>query len=374
MSTSADGDSKTTGMIAGQSAVRADLTANIREFLVWWRDELSQLSPSWIRRLFSGQDPVSTVQELDGCLVVKHQGDTRTHVLDPAHGPARLRLGAAQAVYLLPEDAVLRRRKQLPRAARAQARNIMALQIPSETPFAMDEVYADTRVIDEDSAAGEILADQGLAQRATVDGILTRMGDIYGVRLSGVDVADSGSVDGRAGFNFLPVEKRAVAQVGRFSLNRVLVIVLVGAAMFAGWAWRDLQDRRIAASEAALPAAEAGAEEALRVIKQISAGADTIQSMDVLLNDPLRFQQVYEATAALLPDGTWLEEFVYARPVVTITGLSANSAALVEILEASDLVASAKFASPVVTDSQTGAERFRMEITFAAAASQEDGE
>jgi hypothetical protein len=49
---------------------------------------------------------------------------------------------------------------------------------------------------------------------------------------------------------------------------------------------------------------------------------------------------------------------------VTVTGLSGNSATLVEAFEASDAIAGARFASPVVRDSQTGAERFRLEITF----------
>ena len=38
---------------------------------------------------------------------------------------------------------------------------------------------------------------------------------------------------------------------------------------------------------------------------------------------------------------------------------------MIEALEASDLVASAKFMAPVVTDPQTGAERFRLQVTFA---------
>ncbi len=67
---------------------------------------------------------------------------------------------------------------------------------------------------------------------------------------------------------------------------------------------------------------------------------------------------------ALLPDGSWLEEFAYERPTVTLTGLSGNSATLVEAFEASDAIAGARFASPVVRDTQTGAERFRLEITF----------
>ena len=374
MSISIGGDGKKTGTIAGQPTVRARFLDNFRDFSVWWQDELSQLAPPWLKDFFARQDPVSTVQEVDGSLVVKHQSDTQPRVLEPRLGVDRQSLGGAHLVYLLPEDAVLRRQKWLPRAARAQARNIMSLQIPSETPFSSDEVYADTHVIDDDRDASEVLAVQGLAQRATVDGIAARVLDVYGVRLAGIDVADPASANGRAGFNFLPVEKRIAARSSGFSLDRVLLIVLAGAALFAGWAWRDLQQRQIAAAETALSAAEGRAEEALKVVAQISSGADAIARMGAALNDPLRFERVYEATAALLPDGTWLEEFAFSRPVATITGLSTNSAALVEILEASEFVASAKFVSPVVADSQSRAERFRMEITFAAPSGSEAGQ
>lgn len=373
VSISIGGNGKKTGMIAGQRTVRAVFSDSLREFLVWWRDELVQLAPQWTKGLFARQDPVSTVQEVDGALRVKHQTDTEPVLLEPGLGPIQGPLGGARWVYLLPEDAVLLRQKWLPRAARAQARNIMSLQIPSETPFAIDEVYADTRIIDDDSSATEVCAVQGLAQRATVDGIVARALEVYGVRLAGVDVVDPGSANGRAGFNFMPVAKRPSAQAGRFSLNRALMIVLAGAALFAGWAWNDLQQRRIVSAEAALSAAEGRAQEALSVLAQISTGADAIALMGAALNDPLRFERVYGAAAALLPDGTWLEEFTYSRPVATITGLSDNSAALIEILEASEFVASARFVSPVVTDSQSGAERFRMEITFAPPMTPEAG-
>jgi len=80
--------------------------------------------------------------------------------------------------------------------------------------------------------------------------------------------------------------------------------------------------------------------------------------------------RAYHLVASLLPDGSWLEEFSFNQPVATITGLSGNSATLVEAMESSDLVEAAKFTSPIVTDPRSGAERFRMEITFKSAPAQ----
>jgi general secretion pathway protein L len=134
--------------------------------------------------------------------------------------------------------------------------------------------------------------------------------------------------------------------------------------VFAGFAWRDLQQRRIAAADTVIATAEVGAAEAMQISTRVTQGISGIEKLSAEQADPLGFLRVYNTVASLLPDGSWLEEFAYERPTVTLTGLSGNSATLVEAFEASDEIAGARFASPVVRDSQTGAERFRLEITF----------
>jgi general secretion pathway protein L len=336
--------------------------ANVREFLAWWRDELVGMMPGSGQNSLQTGGPVATVQELDGQLVLKTK---------PGNGGVPLVAGKSSrnipkegVVFLLGDDAALRRERRLPSASRAHIQNIMNLQMASDTPFTIDEVYADSIVTSEDDTAREIVVSQALAPRPAIDAIVDGMRQTYGIELSAIDLADAASPTGRAGYNLLPLSKRPVVKSGGASGLRILMFVLVGAAVFAGFAWRDLQQRRIAAADTLIANAETGAAEALEVSTRVNQGIGGIQKLAAEQSDPLGFLRVYNTVARILPEGSWLEEFSYERPTVMITGLSGNSATLVEAFEASEAVASARFVSPIVTDSQNGAERFRLEITF----------
>jgi len=307
---------------------------------------------------------VAFVQEVDGKVLFQRPSEATRRVLPVASSGNRSDISGAAVLYLLPEGGVLLREKRLPRASRARVQSIMNLQLASETPFTVDEVYSDSLVVDEDDATREIVVIQALVPRSIVDGIAKDLHQTYGAKLLGVDVADPTSSTGRAGFNVLPRDRRASAGGKGFSVNGVMLLILLGSALFAGWAWRDLQQRRIATAEGLLVGAEAQAAEAMRVNALVNDGVAGIEYVGAELRDPLGFFRAHEAIAALLPDGTWLEEFSYARPVASIAGLSSNSATLVEALESSDLVESAKFSSPVVADPQNDAERFRLQVTL----------
>jgi hypothetical protein len=352
------------------AASGASFGANAREFLAWWRDELTGMMPGGGRNSPRASGPVATVQELDGQLVLKTKPGNGGVPLAPGK-PVR-NLPKDGVVFLLADNAALRRERRLPSASRAHIQNIMNLQMASDTPFTIDEVYADSIVTGEDDDAREIVVSQALAPRPAIDAIIDGMRQTYGVTLSAIDLADASSPSGRAGYNLLPASQRPVAKSGGASGIRILLFVLVGAAVFAGFAWRDLQQRRIAAADTLIANAETGAADAMQVSTRVTQGVGGIQKLAAEQSDPLGFLRVYNTVASLLPEGSWLEEFSYERPTVVLTGLSANSATLVEAFEASEAVASARFISPIVTDSQSGAERFRLEVTFKGPAGEGD--
>jgi len=337
--------------------------ANMRDFFAWWRQELVSLTPGSWRNSLETRGAVATVQEVDGHLVLKTKPGVPAVPLVPG-GKTPRGIPKPGVVYLLSEDAALRRERRLPSASRAHVQNIMNLQMASDTPFTIDEVYADSIVTGEDDAAREIIVSQALAPRASIDALVDQMYQGYGIRLSAIDLADKSTRTGRVGYNLLPSSMRPAVKTGGVSVVRILSVVLLGAAVFAGFAWRDLQQRRIAAADTVIATAEVGAAEAMQISTRVTQGISGIEKLSAEQADPLGFLRVYNTVASLLPDGSWLEEFAYERPTVTLTGLSGNSATLVEAFEASDEIAGARFASPVVRDSQTGAERFRLEITF----------
>lgn len=340
--------------------------SGIGGFLTWWRDELAGMAPKGLRSAFTPKVEVALVQELDGQLYLKRQTNSTPKPLQMGTGKAVGGLPAGGVVYLLPEDGAMRRERRLPAASRAHIRDIMNLQMASETPFTVDEVYSDSIITGEDDQGREITVSQALAPRTTINALLQRMRDDYRLEITGVDIADSTTPTGRAGYNLLPAE-RSSSGGSRFTLNGLLVLVVLGAGVFAGLSWRDLQERRIASADTLIAAAEGNAAEALGVNTKITQGIEGIQKLTDDTRQPLSFMRAYHLVASLLPAGSWLEEFSFDRPVVTITGLSGNSATLVEAMESSELVETAKFSSPIVTDQRSGAERFRMEITFKSA-------
>lgn len=365
MSVAQEGNRDPSG--AHESAMPQGGTASgIGGFLNWWRDELVAMAPKGLRSTFNHDPDVATVQEVDGQVYLKRRSNAAPRALQMGTGKAVGNLPAGGVVYLLPEDGALRRERRLPAASRAHIQDIMNLQMASETPFTVDEVYSDSIITGEDDEAREIFVSQALAPRTAIDALVQRMRDDYRLEITGLDIADPSSATGRAGYNLLPSDKGASKGRGAFTLNRLLILVVLGAGAFAAMSWRELQERRIAAADTLIAAAEGNASEALAVNTKITQGVEGIQKVTAETQQPLTFMSAYNLVARLLPDGSWLEEFSFDRPVAIITGLSGNSATLVEAMESSDLVESAKFTSPIVTDPRSGAERFRMAVTFKA--------
>lgn len=343
-------------------------SSGVSGFFAWWREELAVLAPKGMRRAFESHTMGATVQELDGQALLKRKSGAAGKVLpaDPRKVAALLPKGGV--IYLLPEDGALRRERRLPSASRAHIQDIMNLQMASETPFTVDEVYTNSVVTGEDDATREIIVAQALAPRPAIDAIVQRMRDSYGIELAGIDIA---TPEGRAGFNLLPADDAAPARADWPFVNKLLLIAAILAGILAAVSWRDLQQRRIASADAIIAAAEGNASEAIAAKTQIENGIAGIQRLAATQKDPTSFLKVYNQIAALLPDGSWLEEYSYEAPIATITGLSANSSSLVEAMESSELVKSARFTSPIVTDQRTGAERFRIEITLKSQPGQE---
>lgn len=363
MSIAQDGNRDPAG--AHESAVpQGGSASGIGGFLAWWRDELVAMAPKGLRGTFNRDPEVATVQEVDGQVYLKRRSNASPRALQMGTGKPVANLPSGGVVYLLPEDGALRRERRLPAASRAHIQDIMNLQMASETPFTVDEVYSDSIITGEDDEAREILVSQALAPRAAIDALVQRMRADYGLEITGLDIADPLAANGRVGYNLLPSGKAKAGKGSGITLNRLLILGVLGAGVFAAMSWRDLQERRIASADALIAAAEGNASEALAVNTKITQGVEGIQKVTAETQQPLSFMSAYNLIASLLPDGSWLEEFNYDRPVVVITGLSSNSATLVQAMESSDLVESAKFTSPTVTDPRSGAERFRMAVTF----------
>ncbi len=257
MSITGEGDRELGRASEEDAASSVSFGGNVRDFFAWWRQELVSLTPGSWRNSLETRGAVATVQELDGQLVLKTKPGVPAVPLVPG-GKTPRGIPKAGVVYLLSEDAALRRERRLPSASRAHVQNIMNLQMASDTPFTIDEVYADSIVTGEDDAAREIIVSQALAPRASIDALVDQLYQGYGIQLSAIDLADKSTPTGRVGYNLLPPSRRPAVKTGGASGLRLLSIVLLASAVFAGFAWRDLQQRRIAAADSVIATAEVG--------------------------------------------------------------------------------------------------------------------
>lgn len=364
-----EGDRDPAGGHDSGASFAADHSNGVAGYFAWWREELSALAPKGMRQAFDSRTIGATVEEFDGQLILRRKPGAAGRVLPPEPRKAAAAIPKGGVVYLLPEDGVLRRERRLPSASRAHIQDIMNLQMASETPFTVDEVYTNSIVNGEDDATREIIVTQALAPRPAIDAILQRLRDTYGIELAGMDAVDASGVP--SGFNLLPLDDAAPARKSWLTLTNLSVVALVLAGVFAAVSWRDLQQRRISSADAIIAAAEENASEAIAANKRIESGIAGINRIAAVQQDKISFLGTYNLVARLLPAGTWLEEYNYEAPVAILTGLSSNSAPLVEAIESSDLVKSARFTSPIVTDPRSGAERFRMEVTFKTQPGQE---
>ena len=115
--------------------------ANMRDFFAWWRQELVSLTPGSWRNSLETRGAVATVQEVDGHLVLKTKPGVPAVPLVPG-GKTPRGIPKPGVVYLLSEDAALRRERRLPSASRAHVQNIMNLQMASDTPFTLTRISA----------------------------------------------------------------------------------------------------------------------------------------------------------------------------------------------------------------------------------------
>ena len=317
--------------------------SGVAGFFAWWREELAGLAPKGMRQALrrtrnrrhrSGSWTVR--------LVLKRKPRRRGKVLpaDPRKAAASFPRTAWSTCF--PKTARCAANAAC-RAHRARtSSDIMNLQMASETPFTVDEVYTDSIITGEDDATREIIVSQALAPRPAIDAIVERMREIYGI-------------EPRRHGHSRPVRPRA-APASTFSPS--MTAPPAGRAWLprptasAGCRCRRRPFRRpVVARPAATP--DRGRRHAHRGRRR-QGGGSASNVNDAITNGIAGIQTLSAATQQrsarascrstissrrCCRTGPGWKSSPTRQPVATITGLPANSATLVEAMESSDLVA-----------------------------------
>ena len=257
----------------------------------------------------------------------------------------------------------------VPAAAEPRLREVMAHEIDRQTPFALDHVSFEPRVLSRDALSRQMRVELVVLPKLQLDAALARLGPMA-AGLAGVDIVDG---DGsRLGVNLLPLVGRAARHDRARTLNRWLAAVAV-LALFASL-WLALGNRReaFAAYSARLAIATADARE---VRKLRNALEGSVQAANFLAKQRAQQPTMLELLADLtrrIPDTTSLEKIAVNDGNVVLIGQSQQASSLVGLLQGSPLIKTPTLTGSVQTDPRTGKERFTLTAVVAGSAKEKE--
>lgn len=333
-------------------------------FWAWWRRSLLAWLPvRWQMLLGVSDARLLLSPQSDGLHIYRVMQDQFDRIgrtpmpaseqaVDALVGP---RFPALPHHWLLASSAALRRRLLLPAAAEARLRDVMGFEIDRQTPFTLEQVYFDARVLAH-RADGQLDVELVAVPKAQVD-VLSQVGN-WDAGLDGVDVADGAGIP--LGVNLLPVAHRRQRPNPMRLSNLVLMIATL--LVLAAAAWQLLDNRRSAV--AALRAkVEADAGRARGVSAQRQQLQDLVDGAAFLESQRMARPAavaVMNELSQRLPDGTWLEKLSLEGKGLQLVGFSNSASTLVSQLEGSALWQTPALTGVLQADSNRGGDRFTL--------------
>ena len=271
---------------------------------------------------------------------------------------ARLAADGGTSHWLLLEPAqVLRRVLVLPIAAEARLRDVLAHEIDRQTPFTVDQVTFEARVLERDAATKQLRAELLVWPRAGLDAALQRLGPL-GASLAGVDVRGA---DGEPlGINLLPPERRHAAVDRARQWHLLLGAATVVALLAAMWLVRSNRADALAELQAKVSASEVEVREVRRLRNTLQSRAAAAGFLArSRAGHPTMLELLAELTRRI-PDDTSLEKLAVSDGRIVLIGQSRQAPALVGLLQDSKLIKSPALAGAVQKDPRTGLDRFNL--------------
>lgn len=343
----------------------------IRQFFVWWRDELVALVPARLRRLFRPRRTMLLAEMRNRHLVLKHLrggqaielGELDLSVGDPeVHRQAvrqmlrPVRKKAGVVALDLPAARVLSRRLNLPEAAEENLRQVVLYEMERLTPFRPNEIYFDLGIVGRDPDADRIEVKLDVVPRKFVDGALADL-DAIGLRPQRVGVAAEG-LSAAAGADLLhatATPKGGRAGTALAALLGVLTLGLLVLAVVLPLERKQVVTARLTDEVAVLRKKTMAAE-------RLAAEIEAVQRNDrAILQRKLQSKRVIavlDAVTRLLPDDTWLSQMTIRDGKVVLRGFAPAAPELIRLIEDSPNFRNVSMTAQVRRDPRTDRDRF----------------
>lgn len=340
-------------------------------FWRWWSGELLAVAPPWLRAFFRpAQAGLALQVEEAECCLHNMVDETWTEIARwPTKNSSNAELPAAAAAALvgrerlalvvLARQDVLRRRIEVPAALAENLREAIGYELDRYTPYKVDQVYFDARVLARDDPKQQVSVDLGVVPKERAEralGIVTGLGFAAAGLLAELPEGTARSLD------FLAPERRP--RVGSANLWRTLlpVAVVIVLALVALSLPIALKRAQVRALEPLVNEARTRAEAAEVLHRQLLAQQDEHNFLLAKKHgQPMAIEVLDEATR-ILPDDTWVHLLELKSDVknptknqeLQVRGETGISGKLISVFEESKLFTQATYKSPV-TKGQPGA-------------------
>jgi general secretion pathway protein L len=333
-------------------------------FLRWWFDQLAGLVPASVRRRFR-RPPDAVLLDAGApemTISVRRRGVERP--LGPVGRlrGGRPRRGTLPDLVLLrpPAQAVLHKRLRLPAIARGHLRRALGYEMERETPFTVDELHWDYRVIRQDGEAAQLEIEMVLVPRAALTPALAQAA-AASLTPTALEIAE----DSVAHW-LIPL-----AEASRRRLDRVTGFLIATTAVLLllvlGLPWLRQQEA-LETVEARLETTRAHAADAAALRGEIDKLADAADFITAERQRAGRPLAVLAAATRALPDDTYLSAVSLHGSRIIFNGYAPNASGLIARLADAPVFRNPVFTAPVVREPGSGLETFAIDVSLAGGA------
>ncbi len=342
------------------------------QFFQWWGEELRNAMPTRFRARMQyarrrlliqlgegdislGVDDASSVQSLD---TFSTEGDVQLQQQRIRELLQQHELTEVSRDFLLPDSVVLRTQVVMPLAAESNLRQALAYEMDKHTPFQVEEVFYNWRILNRDREAGQVHFELYVTRREPVVAqveFLKRLG----LAPTGVDVASEGRP---LGINLLPEALRhhIVNQQVRVNWAIAAVTVFLMVFVMAQSLW--LREHQVKSIGEAIENVRAEAMAVQQIRKQIG---DANEAAGFLQTHKIQNGYKVEILAELtrvLPLNTYLDRLSLHGETTQMQGQSDNAQSLIELINVSPHFENASFRGPTRLDNRTRKEIFDLSV------------
>lgn len=345
----------------------------VSDFLGWWTRELCSVFPGSSRDGARRWDAMVVRLEPDAVVIGMVSHRRLDHLAEVGRVPGsasnsapmrgaiaglvrkHYRPASNKVEVWLDKDRALSRVVQLPLVAEENLRAVLGFEMERLTPFKAADVYYEGRIVGRSAQAKQLDVQLHVVPSRAVD-------EVLGLLPSGLTSFDRNRVeirefkDGLA-VGFLPPER---AERVSPAFNTFLVLVNLG--LFAALVAIPLVEQRNALEDLSfnMRSARSAAAQANSVqarIDELHVGVERL--MEAKSKRPASVQ-ILDEIARRLPDSTWIHRLELKGDSLQVSGSSDAASSLIEVLEDSEMLAGARFLSPVTQEPRSGRERFHI--------------